>query len=77
FFALGPALLALVLVRRRLMWPGVVEWLVLAGLVAALLPFPTWRQYLLPVLPPLFVVLALVWDRAPPGRGLRILTVVT
>ena len=77
FFALGPALLALVMVRRRLVRPGVIEWLVLAGLVAALLPFPTWRQYLLPVLPPLFVLLALVWDRAPPGRGLRIFTVVT
>lgn len=77
FFALGPALLALVMVRRQLLRPGVIEGLVLAGLIAALLPFPTWRQYLLPVLPPLFVLFALAWDRAPPGRGLRIFTVVT
>ncbi|WP_380785025.1 DUF2029 domain-containing protein [Sphingomonas sp. R86521] len=68
FLALGAALPALVVVardawaRRRL---GLLDWLIVAGLVAALLPFPTWRQYLLPVLPPLFVRLAIAW---PAGR---------
>ncbi len=64
FFALGAALPALVVVardawrRRRL---ELLDWLIVAGLIAALLPFPTWRQYLLPVLPALFVRLAIAW----------------
>jgi 4-amino-4-deoxy-L-arabinose transferase-like glycosyltransferase len=77
FFALGPALVALVAVRRRLARPAAIEGMLIAGLAAALLPFPTWRQYLLPVLPPLFVLLALEWDRAPPARAMRIVTAVT
>lgn len=73
FLALGAALPALVVVardawrRRRL---GLLDWLIVAGLVAALLPFPTWRQYLLPVLPPLFVRLAIGW---PGGRRVAML----
>lgn len=67
FLALGPGLLALVLVvwtrNRRLSLPA---WLLLAGFASALLPSPTWRQYLLPALPPLFVLLALRWERQPP-----------
>jgi len=77
FLALGPALIALVLaVRggwRRLPVLGVVAG---AGFVAAVLPFPTWRQYLLPLLPPLFVLLALAWAQRPPVRWVRIVTVV-
>lgn len=71
FLALGPALPALVAVawRRGRARPGLLEWLVIAGLAAALLPAPTWRQYLLPALPPLFVLLAL---RRPRARGWRI-----
>ncbi|RMB27462.1 4-amino-4-deoxy-L-arabinose transferase-like glycosyltransferase [Sphingomonas sp. PP-F2F-G114-C0414] len=72
FLALGAALPALILVardasRRRAI--GLFEALILAGLVAALLPFPTWRQYLLPVLPALFVRLSLI---KRPGRPWRV-----
>ncbi|WP_457349956.1 DUF2029 domain-containing protein [Sphingomonas sp. UYP23] len=77
FLALGPALLALVVIHRRLRRPGVLEILLIAGLVAALLPLPTWRQYLLPALPPLFVLLALEWQRARPARWMRVLFAVT
>jgi hypothetical protein len=77
FLALGPALLALVVVARRLRRPGAVELLLLAGLVAAALPMPTWRQYLLPALPPLFVLLALDWERRPPARWVRALFLAT
>jgi hypothetical protein len=77
FLALGAALPAIVAVAAR--WRrderGLVRLLdvmILAGLVAALLPEPTWRQYLLPILPPLFVRLALVWERSPPARWERI-----
>ncbi len=38
---------------------------------------PTWRQYLLPALPPLFVLLALAWERRPPARLVRALVFVT
>ena len=75
FLALGPTLLALVvtLFRRRL--PAMLVLLTVAGLVAALLPTPTWRQYLLPMLPPLFVLLAHRWSKAPPGAVARTLAV--
>lgn len=78
FLALGPALLALVVVARdrgraTVRW---LDWLIVAGLIAALLPFPTWRQYLAPVLPPLFVRLALAWQHAPPTRLVRIAAAV-
>ena len=72
FLALGAALPALVLVARdawRRRTVGLLDALILAGLIAALLPFPTWRQYLLPALPVLFVRLSLI---APPGRNWRI-----
>lgn len=76
FLALGTALPALVAIGAR--WrrgegpARMLDVLALAGLVAALLPEPTWRQYLLPALPPLFVRLALAWDASPPGRWERI-----
>jgi hypothetical protein len=72
FLALGAALPALVVVARDA-WArrtlGVLDWLIAAGLVAALLPFPSWRQYLLPLLPPLFVRLAILWKQRPPNRS--------
>ena len=77
FLALGPPLLALVVVGMRRRRHHVMETLLLAGFVAALLPFPTWRQYLLPAIPPLFVLLALAWETGLPGRALRIGIVVT
>jgi hypothetical protein len=45
--------------------------------VAALLPLPTWRQYLLPALPPLFVMLALESQRARPARWMRVMVAVS
>lgn len=77
FLALGAALPAVVAVAVR--WrrherglARLLDVMIVAGLVAALLPEPTWRQYLLPVLPPLFVRLALLWEQSPPGRWERI-----
>lgn len=67
FLALGPALLALAQARR----PAMLRWLLLAGVLAAAGPTPTWRQYLLPILPPLFVMLAAGWAARPPGMALR------
>ncbi|WP_267381878.1 MULTISPECIES: DUF2029 domain-containing protein [unclassified Sphingomonas] len=71
FLALGPALLAAWTAVRGRRAP-LLDALIVAGLVAALLPMPTWRQYLLPVLPPLFVRTALLWSTHPPARTLRI-----
>jgi len=36
-----------------------LDLLIVAGLIAALLPTPTWQQYLIPLLPPLYVRLGL------------------
>lgn len=74
FSALGAALPAAAIVggdawrRRR---TGPLDLLILAALVAAALPAPTWRQYLLPVLPPLFVGLAIAMRDRPPARRAR------
>lgn len=79
FLALGPALLALwVIVRQRgeLLSIRSLDALIVAGLIAALLPTPTWRQYLLPILPPLFIRLALAWQACRPGSGQRIAAIV-
>ncbi|HET9511028.1 MAG TPA: DUF2029 domain-containing protein [Sphingomonas sp.] len=77
FLALGPALLALVIVaRQRARAVRLLDILILAGLIAAVLPAPTWRQYLLPMLVPLFVRLGLAWQACPPSRGWRIAAVV-
>lgn len=77
FLALGPALLALAVIASRPRRPGVLGLLLVAGLLAAALPMPTWRQYLLPALPPLFVLLALAWERVPPARWVRLLVIAT
>ena len=71
FLALGPALLALVLVARRRQ-AGWLDLLIVAGLIAGLLPSPTWRQYWLPMLPPLFVRLALLWEERAPSATVRV-----
>lgn len=79
FLALGPALLALwaiVRQRARVSRSRALDALIIAGLIAALLPTPTWRQYLLPMLPPLFIGLALVWHAHPAGRGQRVAAIV-
>ncbi|TPG21718.1 hypothetical protein EAH87_04535 [Sphingomonas koreensis] len=56
--ALGPALLMMALVIRdrcRDSLAVMLDVMIAAGLIAAILPGPTWRQYLLVMLPPLFV----------------------
>jgi len=75
FLALGPALLALALVaahRQGGRDTRLLDLLIISGLIAALLPSPVWRQYLMPVLPPLFVRLAVLWRIRPPARTMRI-----
>ena len=79
FLALGPALLCLALASRfrwRAKGGRAIDWMLWAGLIAALLPAPTWRQYLLPMLPPLFVRLAIGWQSVWPGRQARMALVV-
>jgi len=78
FLALGPALFALVRVGigLRPRQAMLVMILIIAGIAAALLPTPTWRHYLLPVLPPLFVGLALVWTARAPGAPERIAVII-
>lgn len=65
----GPAWLALAVVTLTAFRRGkrsdahlLLHLLIVAGLVAALLPTPTWKQYLIPLLPPLFVRLGLAWQ---------------
>ncbi|WP_374126254.1 DUF2029 domain-containing protein [Sphingomonas sp. 28-62-11] len=79
FLALGPALLAVWAAMRgglRGHATRVLDILIIAGLIAALLPTPTWRQYLLPLLPALFIRLGLVWQARPPGSGQRVTAIV-
>lgn len=79
FLLLGPALLCLALASRfrwRTKGGRAIDWMIWGAFAAALLPFPTWRQYLLPLLPMLFVRLAIGWHSVPPGRRTRIALVV-
>ncbi len=84
FLALGPALFALIVVAGGWRKPGDVDTpgrrlliiLFAAGVVAALLPAPTWRQYLLPALPPLFVLLSRRWMHEPASRPWRVAAIV-
>jgi hypothetical protein len=76
FLALGPALLAIFVVGRTRKAPMVLVTLVAVTAMAGLLPTPTWRQYWLPLLPPLFVLLALAWTAQVPTRAIRIAAVV-
>lgn len=68
----GPALFALVVygwlrlssIRKREGQRPIVllmDVLIFAGLVATIAPTPTWRQYAMPLLPPLFAGLGIVW----------------
>ncbi|GMN03772.1 ArnT family glycosyltransferase [Erythrobacter sp. MTPC3] len=76
----GPALFALVIygwLRLRSFRNGqiqsqfliLIDVLVLAGLTATIAPTPTWRQYAMPLLPPLFVGLGVVWQEAGKGQS--------
>lgn len=71
FLALGATLpLALLVARRANVGPpGALVILLVGGAVAALLPFPTWRQYLIPPLASLFVLAAIHLSRRPLSRG--------
>jgi hypothetical protein len=71
----GPALFALAIYgwlrlrmfrNREVQSPFLIliDVLVLAGLAATIAPTPTWRQYAMPLLPPLFIGLGLVWQDA-------------
>jgi hypothetical protein len=79
FLALGPALVTTYLlardVRRKEAAGGsnrlpclYLDLLAAAGLVAAFLPSPVWRQYLIPALPPLFVRLGLIFEAERPQQ---------
>lgn len=74
----GPASVAIVVVgaiairrRDRESRHLFLDLLIIGGLVAALLPTPTWRQYLLPLLPPLFVRFGLAWKEQAIGERWR------
>ncbi len=65
--AQGPALAALAVLawlgwRRRF---GLVEALIVGGLIGALLPTPTYKQYFICVLPPLYVALGVASGHLP------------
>ncbi|MFD1612541.1 DUF2029 domain-containing protein [Sphingomonas tabacisoli] len=71
FASLGaclPVAVLAVLNRKRGALP-VLEMLCVAGVVAALIPAPTWRQYLMPALPPLFVLAAVRLTGTRPSRS--------
>lgn len=76
----GPACVALVVVASTAFRRGkrdgphlLLDLLVITGLAAALLPTPTWKQYLMPLLPPLFVRLGFAWQEGVvAGRWRRI-----
>jgi len=79
FLALGPALLAVAMAikeRRRDRLTIMLDVMIVAGLVAAILPAPTWRQYLLVMLPPLFVRASLLAAMVRPPRWLRASTAI-
>lgn len=81
FLALGPALLAALLVwRDRRQGAGADRLLLLtliaAGLLAALLPSPVWRQYLLPAAIPLFVCAAPFVESAMRAGAMRVAMVI-
>lgn len=75
---LGPILPALVhwagkarLVKPRPDASRFLDWMIVSGFVAAILPTPTWQQYFVPLLPPLFIRLAgLPAPTSRLGRGI-------
>ncbi|WP_158702956.1 ArnT family glycosyltransferase [Allosphingosinicella vermicomposti] len=58
--ALAALVLSLFLIRDRRSEVVLLDLLIFAGLVAAILPTPTWEQYLIPMLPPLFIRLGIL-----------------
>ncbi len=77
--ALGSTLVALIglaVDRRRTNERRFLDFMIAGGLVAAFLPVPALMQYLVPLLPPLFVRFALALDGARP-RARSILLFLT
>lgn len=78
FMMLGPApaLIALCWARRERddgrPIVAQLDGLIVAGIVAALLPAPVWRQYLVPIMPPLLLRAGLALDGKMPGRAWRL-----
>ena len=69
FLAQGPALFALIMIGmsrlqhgKSSMAEGLLNFVILAGLVAAWLPRPIYAQYLVPLLPALFLRFGLMLD---------------
>jgi 4-amino-4-deoxy-L-arabinose transferase-like glycosyltransferase len=83
FLVQGPALVVLALVLWRRFRHGgdrqavALDWLIIAGCIAAMLPQPTFRQYVIPILPPLFVRFGAMHGPIAPGRGLQLAFAVT
>jgi hypothetical protein len=72
YLLLGPALLALMVVGTRLRAllatdrareMAFLSLMILAGLIAAVLPTPSHSQYIVPLLPPLFVAFGLAFPK--------------
>jgi 4-amino-4-deoxy-L-arabinose transferase-like glycosyltransferase len=82
FLVQGPALVVLALVLWRRFRHGgdrhgvALDWLIVAGCVAAMLPQPTFRQYVIPILPPLFVRFGAIRGPIAPRRGLQLVFAV-
>ena len=68
-----PALLVAALDRRRDPRLIVLDCMIVGGLIAAYLPDPAFRQYLVPVLPPLFARLAITLGHLRPKPRLALL----
>lgn len=78
YTAVGPTIVALIaVIGARMANPrqgGIIlllDVLIVAGLIASLLPQPIYRQYLAPIYPPLFIRLGLIahwWPRRPAVR---------
>lgn len=69
--ALGPVLVALLAAafdRRRKEELRLLDLMIIGGIISAFLPVPALTQYLVPLLPPLFVRFGLALDDAPKGR---------
>ncbi|MFV0625525.1 glycosyltransferase 87 family protein [Sphingomonas sp. ac-8] len=78
FLVQGPALLVLALVLWRRFRHGrdrhavALDWLIVAGCIAAMLPQPSFRQYVIPILPPLFVRFGAIHGPIASRRGMQL-----
>lgn len=83
FLVQGPALVVLALVLWRRFRHGgdrhgvALDWLIIAGCIAAMLPQPSFRQYVIPILPPLFVRFGAIHGPIAQRRSLRLVLAVT